>query len=210
MSNAAARVTKSLVTNVRRPGALPALVAAAGLLAFLAFQRALFTLVGFIGMGAYAGQSSSSGLDELTQLTLVADYWQGALSSVLLTSLPLAFGVFVSLWILAPIADSLVLRFVIARSVLAGAIGSVLVFLVSIIAWFIAAVNQTGSLFGNSFPWPVSSVAGLLAPLFSALTSASSTFVLTLPGVVLAGVLLWMWLRGRDEPHNVSGILDEV
>ena len=123
-----------------------------------------------------------------------------------MVALPLAFGVFVSLWILAPIADELHLRFVVARSVLAAGVGTLLVFLVGIIAWFVVAVGEMGSVFGNSFPWP----SGVLDSLLQALVTALYVFVGTLPVVILGGVLLRNWLRERDEPHEVSGILDEV
>ncbi|MGV8884848.1 MAG: hypothetical protein ACOH1T_04570 [Microbacteriaceae bacterium] len=210
MANATARMTQSLVKNVRRPGVVSALFAGIGVLAFLAVQQVLFTLVNFVSLAAYPSQQDSSGLFELEQPDMGVVYWQSAASNVMFTALPMAFGVFVSLWIIAPIADSLVLRFVVARSVLAGAIGGLMVFLVGLLAWFVVAVSQTGSLFGNSFPWPVSSPAGLLAPVIDAVTTSLSVFASTLPVALLAGVLLWMWLRGRDKPHNVSGILDEV
>ena len=208
MSNATARMTKSLVKNVRRPGVVPALVTALGVLGFLVLQRVLSTLVSLIGIAGYTTDGTVSGLYELEQPGIAVTLWVGAMQELLLVAVPFAFGVFVSLWILAPIADSLRLRHVFARATLAAAIGTGMVFLVGAIAAFATAVSQAGSLFGNSFPWP--SPFAVLNPLLQALITALSVFVAVLPVVLLAGVLLWTWLRGRDAPHEVSGILDEV
>lgn len=206
MSKVTSRMTKSIVKNVRRPGAVPAFVTALGVLGFIALQRALSTLVTLVGYAGTPTVGETSGLYELEQPDLTALLWLGAGQELLLVAVPLAFGVFVSLWILAPIADELHLRFVVARSVLAAGVGTLLVFLVGIITWFVIAVGESGSLFGNSFPWP----SGVLEALLQALVTALSVFVATLPVVILGGVLLRNWLRGRDEPHEVSGILDEV
>jgi len=200
MSQATARVTASLSKNLRRRGALPAFLTALGTGLFLTVQSLLGALVSLIGV-----QQATNGLYELDYTSVAI---QGALVSLLVTALPFVFGMFVSLWILAPIADELALRFVIARGILAGVIGSLLVFITSIVLVLVGVFDASGSFITATFPWP--SVESGLADLLMSLSMALSYLVHLLPVVILAAVLLWHWLRTHDREHSVSGILDEV
>lgn len=200
MSQATARVTASLGKNLRRRGALPAFLTALGTGLFLTVQSLLGALVSLIGV-----QQATSGLYELDYTSVAI---QGALVSLLVTALPFVFGMFVSLWILAPIADELALRFVIARGILAGVIGSLLVFITSIVLVLVGVFEASGSFITSTFPWP--SVESGLADVLMSLSMALSYLVHLLPVVILAAVLLWHWLRTHDREHSVSGILDEV
>ena len=206
MSQTTERVTKSLSKNLRRRGALPALLTALGVAAFLVLQNVLSTLVTLLGLVGTPTQTTVDGLEQLEVLH-VSDYiWQGVLTQTLIIALPLAFGVFVSCWILAPIGGELALRFVVARSVLAGAVGAAIVFLVAVLAWFVGSI-ESGGILSN---WYVSPYNDVFSPLLQALTTALGSFVYTLPLVILGGVLLWTWSRWTDRVHDVSGILDEV
>jgi len=206
MSQTTERVTKSLSKNLRRRGAWPALLTALGVAAFLVLQNVLSTLVTLIGLAGTPTQTTVDGLQQL-EVVHVSDYiWQGVLTQTLIISLPLAFGVFVSFWILAPIGEELHLRFVVARSVLAGAIGAVIVFLVAIVATLVGSIESGGILSS----WSISPYNDFLSSTLQSLNTALGSFVFALPLVILGGVLLWTWTRATDRDHDPSGILDEV
>ncbi len=126
-------------------------------------------------------------------------------------SLPFIVGVFLSLWLLAPVAAELRLAHVITRSLLATAVGAVLVFVVMVI----------GSLFSNfaeSSSWVFGWASGLISTVSSnagwafssALLGALSTAINFFPLTVLAGILLWMWLREHTPSYAVAGLIDKV
>ena len=206
MSQTTERVTKSLSKNLKRRGAWPALLTALGVAAFLVLQNVLSSLVALIGLAGTPAQTSTDGLYELEQLPFADYIWQGVLTQTLIISLPLAFGVFVSFWILAPIGEELHLRFVVARSVLAGAIGAVIVFLVAIVSTLVGSIESGGILSS----WSISPYNDFLSSTLQSLNTALGSFVFTLPLVILGGVLLWTWTRATDREHDPSGILDEV
>ena len=206
MSQTTERVTKSLSKNLRRRGAWPALLTALGVAAFLVLQNVLSSLVTLIGLAGTPAQTGTDGLYELEQVPFSDYIWQGVLTQTLIVSLPLAFGVFVSFWILAPIGEELHLRFVVARSVLAGAVGTVIVFLVAVVTALVGSIESGGIL----STWSVSPYTDFLSSTLQALNTALGSFVFTLPLVILGGVLLWTWTRATDREHEPSGILDEV
>ncbi|TBN57042.1 hypothetical protein EYE40_06305 [Glaciihabitans arcticus] len=206
MSQTAERVTKSVTKNLGRRGAWPALLTALGVAAFLVMQNVLSSLVTMLGLIGTPTQTTVDGLEQL-EVIHVSDYiWQGVLTQTLIISLPLAFGVFVSFWILAPIGEELQLRFVVARSVLAGAVGAVIIFLVAVISALVGSIESGGILSS----WSFSPYADFFSSALQALTTALGSFVFTLPLVILGGVLLWTWTRHTDREHDPSGILDEV
>jgi hypothetical protein len=106
--------------------------------------------------------------------------------SVVLNFLPVAVGVFVSLRYIAPIGAASSLRVTVLRSVVALAVGAVVVFIVALIASRSLAPN--GPLFGDSFPGL--NLGGLPLAFFEAV----SVFVQLLSFVVLAGILQRLWL----------------
>jgi len=204
MTQATQRVTKSLARNLRRRGALPAFLTALGMLAFIVGQMFLASAVSLIGFSQYAQT------DGLYEVDAAATFFQGAALSSLTTALPFAFGFFVSLWIVAPISDELALRFVIARGILAGAVGLVLVILTGLVLALVSTIESggTGSTLGYAFPWDRFGNFGVSA--LAVFTSALAFFVAHLAHVILASVALWHWLRTHERAHSVSGILDEV
>ena len=129
---------------------------------------------------------------------------------VLLVAVPFAVGFFVSLWIIAPIAEELRLPHVITRAILATGVASTVVFIVLAVAGIVGAFSLQGEFFANSFPAPRFDGAWALNAVLSALTSAALTFVSTLPLGVLAGVMLWIWRKDHPPRHPLSGLVDEV
>jgi hypothetical protein len=129
---------------------------------------------------------------------------------VLLLTLPFAVGFFVSLWIIAPIAEELRLPHVVTRAILATGIASTLVFIALAIVGVLSAFSWDGAIFGQSFPTTRFDGGGAVGALGRALTSAALAFVSTLPLGVLAGVLLWIWRKDHPPRHPLSGLIDEV
>ena len=204
MTQATQRVTKSLARNLRRRGALPALLTALGLVLFVVAQLFLQTAISLIGVAQYPQT------DGLYEVDAAATLFQGATLSSLTTALPFAFGFFVSLWIVAPISDELALRFVIARGILAGGVGLVLVVLTGLVLAFASTIEAggTGSTLGYAFPWDRFGDYGTSA--LAVLVGSLSFFVVHLAHVILASVAVWHWLRTHERSHSVSGILDEM
>ena len=181
-----ARLTKSLGKNLRRKGALPAVIAASGIGVFLALQQ--------LGT-AVTGDRAAAGL------------WEGYGLHLLTVSLPFVFGVFVSLWMLAPISDELLLRFVIARSVLSAVVGGLMVLLVTVVLSVAGFFEETVSYEGSYLPLAFETAWGAF---LRTLAEIGSYALDRLPLVLLGGVLLWVWWRAGERRHPVSGILDEV
>src|SRR5690554_179338 len=161
-------------------------------LAYLTFQQVVFTL----------GYLNGLPLDQV--LMMVAQ--TGGL--VLSHYLPFSLGVFVTLWLLAPVAADTSLASVIKRSVLAAGVGAVVVVLVRAAVSSAGAFSGVGSFFGNSFPsLPYDSV---LWALGHGIQAGLGSFVQLLPLVMLLVVLSWMWLAKHPSRHAVSAGAVEV
>jgi hypothetical protein len=176
----------------KRRGRLPALIAASAILVWFVLTNVIASLASTVFYaGGFAG-------------------FFPALLSVFLTSVPLALGVFVSLWAIAPISDELGLPFVLTRAALAAACGVVLADVVTIVLAFFGSLSATGSVFGNSFPIPSFNGGTFVSTLLGTLAYAIPYFLSTLPIVVLACVFLWLWLRDHPREYAVAGIIDDV
>lgn len=179
----------------RRRGQVPAAVTAAGVFAVALAQDAVLAIVSLVGSISYAGQG----------LTYVGTIISQSATDTVVTSLPLAVGVFLSLWQFAPIDGSLRLAHVIARSLLAAGIGGLAAFVVA------GLVNTGRTLVGGlEFAYTGGLGGGpfgdLLGAAFLALQSAAVTLVDTAAVVVLGGVLLWLWATHADRAHRVEGM----
>ena len=181
-----ARLTKSLGRNLRRRGALPALIASLGIGMFLAFEQLVTAVV-----DQCAG----------------AQLWEGYGLQLLTITLPFLFGVFVSLWMLAPLSDELLLRFVVARAVLATAIGALMVLLMTAVLSVAGFFEETIRYTGGFVPLVFETAWG---SFLRVLVGIGADALQRLPLVLLACVFLWLWWRAGERPHAVSGILDEV
>ena len=107
-----------------------------------------------------------------------------------------ALGVFLVLWLLAPISAAISLRLAIARAALAVVGGAVL----SVAAGLVLGVVGTlsSSLFGARFP----EVEGIGYLVIGAVQSLVATIVELGPVVLLAAVLVWLRLRARAAVSN--------
>jgi hypothetical protein len=164
-------------------------------------QRAL--LVGLAVAGFLVAQQLVQVMTSLVAYGLNSDPGRQFLYQVVIftftTAIPFAAGVFVVFAFLAPILAELALKRVLLRSIIAGAAGAVLVAIVgTFVAIVIALANGSFAngalLFGNTFP--TRSYADSIAGSFlGGIQGGINIFVSTLPLVVLAGVLFWLWLR---------------
>jgi hypothetical protein len=138
-------------------------------------------------------------------------YWFGdVIPNAFLTALPFAVGFFLSLWLLAPIAEELRVPHVITRSVLATGIGATLLFIVQAVRSLIMAVSGGGPWFGNSMVWPSFDGGFAVSGLAGALSGSILFFLAILPLGILAGVLLWLWRKDHPPKRPLSGLIDEV
>jgi hypothetical protein len=176
------RMSRTLVSLARRRGRLPALVAALGIAVALIAQRVLNLL---LILPLSSGFSPSDVVDYLSQ------------------ALPFALGVFLGLWLIAPLADELTLPFVFTRGGLATAAGAILVIVAQLVIAAIAALEDG---YGGGF----FDGAGFVQDATIAALTGASSFVNYLVPVLFASVLLWLWLRAHPRDYAVSGLIDEV
>jgi hypothetical protein len=179
---------------VRQHGFVVALVTAAVVLAVLVLQQVLSSLVGEL---ADAARGSSGPI-------LYSGWWEATGHQLVVGYLPFAVGVLLSLWFVAPLAAELRLFHVLTRSLLAAAIGAVLVILV-----------QVGIAVYESFHGPLGNMTGIselqaFGGALNGLIAGVRTFVYWTPIVLLSGVLLWIWLDRHPSKHAVAGMIDEV
>lgn len=174
------RMSRTLVSLARRRGRLPALVAALGIALALLIWRTLSELIASAAMG---GDGFS---------------WSPILA-YLPIALSFALGVFLGLWLIAPLADELTLPFVLTRGALATAAGAILVVIAELVIAVVAAVS----------PGPFDA-DGLAQDALLAVLTGASVFITHLVLVLFASVLLWLWLRAHPRDYAVSGLIDEV
>jgi len=187
---------------LRRHGALVSAVTALSVTALLFVQRIISTLISWVAIVPYL--SSEQGPYVLSPFG--PSLWPNAV-------LALAFGLgfFVSLWLVAPIAEELRIGHVITRAVLATGVGSTVVFIVFAVLGMVGAFSPSGgSLAGFEFPWPQFSGDSAVVGLGRALETGLQTLVGMLPLGVLAGVLLWLWRKDHPPKHPLAGYIDEI
>jgi hypothetical protein len=187
------RMSAALTKLARTRGRLPALVTALVVAAVILVQSVLGSIVGWVSSALYERVSFGARAFEFTP-------WQPSfiLDPFLTVTLPFALGVFLSLWLIAPLAAQLTVRFVITRGLLASVAGGVVVLVVALV---IATVTQVQYVFD---------IRGMAHSVVIALTTGVNTVIYTTPVVLLAAVLLWLWLRDHPREYEVSGLIDEL
>ena len=183
-------MTDSLARAALRPGALAALLTAAGILGALLVLGFLGSL--FSSLGILTDPSLPSGVG-------IGEIWRGQLVLALGGPVPIVVGVFFSFWLIAPIAESLRLAHVVTRALLATLVGGALLWLTHLVIWLLTEVSRA---FGGD---------GLdaLSPL-QALFSTLGVLVTGLPVIVLGAVFLWGWLQRHPSKRRPAGMVDEV
>ena len=193
------RMSAQLTKLAKKRGRLPALVTALGLLALMSVQSFLGSLVNYLGSLGYIGIDRARP-DNAGIYDVGTEYqFNPSLDELLHYLIPFALGVFVALWLVAPISDELTLRFVITRAGLAGLTASILVILVNLVLGLVWSLSAAG--FDST---------SFLQSVVTALTTGLSTLIFQIPLVTFAGVLLWLWLRDHPREYAVAGLIDEL
>lgn len=188
-----------LAVLLRRRGALAALVVAAGVLAVTLAQTVAGSIVTTATSFGFGG-----GPD------FILGIWSLTVVGAALVEVPFAIGVFLSLWLLAPIAAELRIGHVITRSLLAAGAGAVLVLVFQVIAALVRGVAMSRGIFGGSFPFSDLASSNVGQQMLSSVQTAAAQFIALAPVVVLVGIFLWLWLERHPVKHSVSGMIDEV
>ena len=126
----------------------------------------------------------------------------------LVQAIPFGIGFFLSLWLVAPIAEELRVPHVITRAILATGIGSTVTFIVIAVLAVVGSFSSDASIFGASFPFPRFDGSGAGQGVLSALVGAINAFLMRLPLGVLAGLLLWIWRKDHPPKRPLEGIID--
>lgn len=187
------RMSAKITRLAKKRGRLPALVAALGLALLVLVQSLLLSLVAWIGGALYERVSFGAASFEWGPWSF--GYFS---ESLLKTTLPFVVGVFVCLWLVAPIAADLTLRFVLTRALLASAFGAIVVLIVSVVVDFVRMLG-----FGFD-------IRGFAHSVILAISHAIEVFITMTPLVMFAAVLLWLWLREHPRDYEVLGLIDEV
>jgi hypothetical protein len=190
-------MTDDLARAVRRPGALPPFLTAVGILVAL-------VVLGFLG-------ATLSALSATVQTDLGFEFfgaiWASQLAWALAGPVPVAIGVFLCFWQIAPIAPNLRLAHVITRAVLAGLAGTALLFVLGLVFAFVLWLLSFAQ---ASPPTSLVEAEGPGATVLTLLFQSLATFLQVLPVLVLGAVLLWGWLQRHPPKQRVRGTLDEV
>lgn len=203
------RMSAKITRLAKKRGRLPALVAALGLALLICLQQFLVSLTSYLrGFGLPVDPSGAETSEH-------AWYFLPDTDQLLFYVLPLTLGVFVALWVIAPISDELTLRFVLTRAGLASAAGALLVVVFQVIQGLFASVGARWEGYGASSTWPPQPGATVNLVVFGqntldALVSGVSRFIFVTPVVMLAAVLLWLWLREHPRDYEVAGLIDEL
>jgi hypothetical protein len=152
-------------------------------------------------LNALIGQLSFLGTGEVP----VWQWWGNYATQFGTVAVPLAVGVVLGFWFIAPIGPDLHVVHVITRSLLTTAVGAVLVFLTVLVTS--VTVFVTSGLMGQI---RLGQLAGeqLLQSFGISLATAGQQFLAVAPLVILVGVLLRMWLERHPSEHEIIGIID--
>lgn len=122
-----------------------------------------------------------------------------------------AVGFFLCLWLLAPIAAELRLFAVIGRSLLAVAAGAVMLFVAGVLGSLFAGFDESaGLVFGWAYGALATASANIGWVAMQATYTAMSTALSLTPLAVLAGVMVWLWLRAQPLSTLARDSVDEV
>jgi hypothetical protein len=190
MSATASTTVKRML---RTRGALAAAVTAVGLGVFIVIKDLALNAVSLFGIPP----------EQLGDYSWLNYFGLGVLTSVV----PFVIGFFLSLWVVAPVAEALGLGHVISRSALAVGIGSTLAFIVRAIANIVSSITFDRPFLADSFP-ELGFGPGIPDLLGQALQGGLVLFISLLPLGVLAGILLWHWRTAHPPEYHVEGLVD--
>lgn len=189
---------------LERRGPYSALVTAGGILAVLLVQALLLLLVNLVKTAAYLAPSGEPGNsvgswvgDVLAQL--VGDSFTAAI--------PFAAGVFLSLWRLLPITADLRLASAAARAIVAAVVGGLAAVAASVLVAIALGLSGVVPFLGDVAGGIVRAGSDIWLSVLSAVLGSLSALILNIPLVLLAGLLLWGWLRRHPLPPSAPTVL---
>lgn len=190
-------MTDDLARALKRPGVLPAFLASLGILVALVVQgflQATFTALSALTVPGVGGE-------------FFGQIWASQLAVAAAGPVPIAIGVFLCFWQVAPIAANLRLAHVVTRALLAASTGAVLLFVLGLAFSFVLwLMGLAGAFDGGG----LTSVTPYIESPLVLLLRTLVVLVGVVPLVVLGAVLLWGWLQRHPPKRAPKGSLDEV
>lgn len=175
----------------------PALFAGLGVTVAMVALSILSAFFGFIAstvysLGRLGGGYLSDGLNPYDLRGLIIAFFT--------VQLAMGLGVFVSLWLIAPIRPAATILQVVLRSLLAAAVGSVVVLVLSLF------VNLTQLVIAGGLTPGVGGFWSFASSLIAAFSTATGALVTAIPLAVLAGlgIVLWRARARLTEPPIVG------
>lgn len=176
---------------------LAALVAVAVILGVQLLQSIASTI---LNLGFFLGQDSG-GMSQLSSLL-----WTIALGVV-----PFSVGVFLCLWLVAPIAAELRVMGVLGRSLIAAGAGAIVLFVAVLLGSLLSNFDESaGLVFGWAYGAMATAASNIGWVSLHAMYSAANMAITVAPLTVLAGVLVWLWLRAHPVDAPKTGGTGEV
>jgi hypothetical protein len=154
------------------------------------------------------GQEMAQTVTFLFSAEVLPDFYLGSFAYSLTRAVPFGIGFFLSLWLVAPIAEELRVPHVITRAILATGIACTVTFIVAVALAVIDSFDPGRSLFANAFPFSGFDGDGAVQGMLRALTAAVTMFIEEIPLGVLAGILLWIWRKDHRPKRPLEGIID--
>jgi hypothetical protein len=131
-------------------------------------------------------------------LFIIGSQWAYFATNLATSVAVFALGVFLVLWLLAPISPEISLRLAIGRGALAVAGGAAIKYLVDLVTAVWQSLAMGPSMFGGSFPNVSMADLTVVGPI----QSLVGTIVTYGPVVLLATVLVWLRLRALAVTPN--------
>ena len=162
-------------------------LAASILLAVVVVQQTIGSVLDF---GLFLAQGSGMESMPWSMPSLLSFYAVGVVG--------FAAGFFLCLWLFAPIAAELRLSSVVGRSLLALVGGAVILFVITLLQSLFSGFDESA---GRVFGWAYGALATASTDFGWAATQAIYSSISTAsafaPPAVLAGVMVWLWLRAN-------------
>ncbi len=122
-----------------------------------------------------------------------------------------ALGFFLCLWLLAPIGAELRLLAVLGRSLLATGGGTAVLFVSSLLGALLSGFDESaGLVFGWAYGALATATSNIGWAVSQAVYTALSTAISVAPLAVLAGVLVWLWLRAHPVSPDAASDTGKV
>lgn len=141
----------------------------------------------------------------------ISSYFSVYLWGMALTFAMFAVGFFLCLWLLTPIAAELRLSAVIGRSLLATVAGAAVLFVTNLLWSLFSGFDESaGLVFGWAYGALATATSNFGWATSQSIYTALGTAISVVPLTVLAGILVWLWLRAHPVSLHAVGDTGEV